>query len=173
MDEQETDIQDIMKFENDVKIRDEQRRNCDATFKKFDANGNGKLEPIEIRAALLELGLELPKSQLDEYVTNIMKIYDDNGDGFLRIHEFEKFYSTCMATEALREKYLQKIISNFSEETCMRDLAKLAFDKYDEDNSGTLDITELAEVLMHLLPLHNVCQEIIRIVQSYCLFIVK
>ena len=38
----------------------------------------------------------------------------------------------------------------------MRDLAKHAFDKYDEDKSGTLDITELAEVLLHLLPLHNV-----------------
>ena len=37
-----------MKVENEVKMRDEQRRNCEITFKKFDANGNGKLEPIGI-----------------------------------------------------------------------------------------------------------------------------
>ena len=47
------------------------------------------------------------------------------------------------------------MISGISDEEQMRSLAQHAFDKYDEDKSGTLDIMELAEVLIHLLPLQN------------------
>ena len=153
--EQETDIKDIMKVENEVKLRDEQRRNAEATFKKYDTNENGTLEPDEIKNALIDLGMNLPDSQMDEYVTNVMKIYDDNNDGFLRLYEFEKLYSTCMASEKVRERYVDKMISGISDEEQMRSLAQHAFDKYDEDKSGTLDIMELAEVLIHLLPLQN------------------
>ena len=144
-----------MKVEAEVKLRDEQRRNAEATFKKYDTNDNGTLEPDEIREALIDLGMNLPAAQMDVYVTSVMKIYDDNDDGFLRLYEFEKLYSTCMASEQVREKYVNRMITEISDEDQMRSLAQHAFDKYDEDRSGTLDIAELAEVLMQMLPLQS------------------
>ena len=153
---QETDINDIIKAESEVKLRDEQRRDTEATFKKYDTDGNGRLEPGEIARALKDLGLRLPLTQMDEYVHNVMHIYDDNNDGFLRIHEFEKLYSVCMATEAVRGRYVEKVLDIASDENQIRSLAQHAFDKFDTDNSGSLEIAELAEVLLHMLPLKHV-----------------
>ena len=44
------EVVNIMKGE-EVKLRDEQRRNAEATFKKYDADDSGTLEPNEIRDA--------------------------------------------------------------------------------------------------------------------------
>ena len=137
-------------------MRDEQRRDTEATFRKYDTDGNGRLEPSEIARALKDLGLNLPITQMDEYVRNLMHIYDDNNDGYLRMHEFEKLYTVCMATEAVRGKYVERILNIASDENQLRSLAQHAFDRFDMDKSGTLEIEELAEVLLHLLPLETV-----------------
>ncbi|PKU70866.1 Polcalcin Phl p 7 [Dendrobium catenatum] len=55
-------------------------------FKKFDANGDGKVSKSELAEALRTLG-----STSSDDVQHIMAELDTNGDGFIDFHEFASF----------------------------------------------------------------------------------
>lgn len=60
------------------------------TFRKIDANGNGKLEREELKRALRELGVstELIDINLDKFMNDT----DGDGDGTLSLEEFSNLY---------------------------------------------------------------------------------
>ena len=53
-------------------------------FVRFDANNSGKLDHRELRAALRHLGMRVDGREAAE----ILRSYDDNGDGVLSMDEF-------------------------------------------------------------------------------------
>ncbi|XVE72201.1 hypothetical protein DITRI_Ditri11bG0020100 [Diplodiscus trichospermus] len=60
----------------------------DRIFKRFDANGDGKISATELGDALKTLG-----SVTAEEVTRMMSEIDTDGDGFISYEEFTDFAS--------------------------------------------------------------------------------
>ncbi|XP_073042447.1 probable calcium-binding protein CML18 [Primulina eburnea] len=91
-------------------------------FKKFDANGDGKISLSELGAVLNGLG---SKTTEDE-VERIMSELDIDGDGFIDLNEFKAFHLVGGdSNKELRE----------------------AFDLYDQDKNGKISAKELHTVL--------------------------
>lgn len=60
----------------------------DRIFKKFDANGDGKISAAELGDALKNLG-----SVTHEDIKRMMAEIDTDGDGYISYHEFSDFAS--------------------------------------------------------------------------------
>ncbi|ONK67900.1 uncharacterized protein A4U43_C05F4960 [Asparagus officinalis] len=74
-------------------------------FNRFDANGDGKLSPSELRSLLRSISQELSPEEAEAVVEST----DLNGDGLLDINEFAKFVGDRRETEGeemeLREAF--------------------------------------------------------------------
>ncbi|KAL9268920.1 putative calcium-binding protein CML10 [Drosera capensis] len=57
-------------------------------FNFIDANGDGKISPLELRKLLLCLGHD--KSKVTEEVERMVKEADSNGDGYIDLNEYMK-----------------------------------------------------------------------------------
>mmetsp|Transcript_29922 Transcript_29922/g.100831 ORF Transcript_29922/g.100831 Transcript_29922/m.100831 type:complete len:221 (-) Transcript_29922:146-808(-) len=58
----------------------------DGMFASLDVNGDGMLQPAEIKAALAKRGVDVSGTKFDDLFT----LYDANGDGVLQLGEFAK-----------------------------------------------------------------------------------
>ncbi|TMX04672.1 hypothetical protein EJD97_005961 [Solanum chilense] len=96
-------------------------------FRKFDANGDGKISLSELGAILNALG---SKTSPDE-VKRIMLEVDTDGDGFIDLKEFAAFY--CPGEADGDNKELRE-----------------AFDLYDKDKNGKITAAELHSVMKSL-----------------------
>lgn len=97
-------------------------------FRKFDANGDGKISLTELGAILRALGSDTSESELKRVMTEI----DSDGDGFIDLKEFTEFHrgfnGGASGNQELRE----------------------AFDLYDRDKNGSISASELHAVLKSL-----------------------
>ncbi|KAJ7969259.1 Calcium binding protein [Quillaja saponaria] len=64
----------------------EEKAECERIFKRFDANGDGKISLTEFTDALNALG-----STSQEEVQRRMKEIDKDGDGFISLQELMEF----------------------------------------------------------------------------------
>mmetsp|Transcript_7043 Transcript_7043/g.7685 ORF Transcript_7043/g.7685 Transcript_7043/m.7685 type:complete len:195 (-) Transcript_7043:171-755(-) len=97
-------------------------------FVKFDADGNGCLDNMEIRNALFFLGYDLTDGELEEIISE----FDKNGNGYIEFPEFV----TIMAIRingAKKEEEYKKIFQNL-----------------DKDGNGFLSQKELTNGLKKL-----------------------
>jgi len=94
-----------------------------ATFDRLDKNDDGELDLKEL-GALLE-GIDFPFKE--EEVKKLMVVLDSNKDGIIDYGEFASWYIG-------------------SEKRIKRDILNL-FNKYDSDDSGTLEKSEVAALL--------------------------
>ncbi|CAK9172126.1 unnamed protein product [Ilex paraguariensis] len=97
-------------------------------FKKFDANGDGKISLTELGAILDALGSKTSPDELQRTMTEI----DTDGDGFIDLKEFTEFHSAGSDSDGNNKE--------------LRD----AFDLYDKDKNGFISVTELHSVLKSL-----------------------
>ncbi|OMO95657.1 Calcium-binding EF-hand [Corchorus olitorius] len=67
---------------------DAEKAEQDRIFKRFDANGDGKISAAELGEALKTLG-----SVTGEEITRMMAEIDTDGDGFISYEEFTDFAS--------------------------------------------------------------------------------
>ncbi|XP_059671135.1 calcium-binding protein CML24-like [Cornus florida] len=95
-------------------------------FKKFDANGDGRISVSELEAILKALGTETSPEELQRIMAEI----DKDGDGFIDFEEFAAFHGggNGCNTKELRD----------------------AFDMYDTDKNGVITASELHAVLKSL-----------------------
>ena len=78
-----------------------QRAECERIFKRFDANGDGKISCSELGDALKALG-----SASEDELKQRMGEIDKDGDGFISLHELFAFRS---ANPELMDKVFQKL----------------------------------------------------------------
>ena len=108
-----------------------------ATFRRFDADGSEDIDVSELRDALQHLGVSADGSQAKA----VMRRYD-GGSGALGLSEFRR-----LVTE-LRE--FQGSGTGSASPRSPEDDIKAAFRRFDDDNSGDIDVSELREALKHL-----------------------
>ncbi len=94
-------------------------------FETFDADGDGVLNPMEIRAAMTRFGFNAKK----ETVFNILSEYDEEQNGEL---SFTSFINMCAKNHNQRKEEKNHI--------------RTIFIKYDFQKRGTFDIEDLKKM---------------------------
>lgn len=92
-------------------------------FRKFDANGDGRISRPELAALFESLG----HAATDDELSRMMAEADADGDGFISLAEFAALNATAAGDDE-------------------EDL-RLAFKVFDADGSGAISAAELARVL--------------------------
>ncbi|XP_059454344.1 probable calcium-binding protein CML27 [Corylus avellana] len=115
-------------------------------FKRFDANGDGRISVSELGAVLESLGSTF--SNEDE-LRNIMNELDSDHDGFISLPEFAAFCRSGAEDGGASE-------------------LREAFGLYDQDNNGLISASELHLVLSRLGMTCSIedCHRMIRSVDS-------
>ncbi|KAJ8747716.1 hypothetical protein K2173_009751 [Erythroxylum novogranatense] len=105
-------------------------------FKKFDANGDGKISSSELGSIMSSLGHETSKEELQAMITE----FDADGDGFIDFEEFVELNTKGIdADEAIEN-------------------LKDAFSVYDIDGNGSISAEELHKVLGTLGEQHSMAE---------------
>ena len=105
-------------------------------FKFLDANGDGKISPLELSEVLLWLGQE--KSSAVSEAEDIVREVDCNGDGFIDLDEFMGVMNPDSIVEGTSS-------NNDSDDGLMD-----AFLIFDSDHNGLISAKELQRVLISL-----------------------
>uniref|UniRef100_A0ACD5XGV7 Uncharacterized protein n=1 Tax=Avena sativa TaxID=4498 RepID=A0ACD5XGV7_AVESA len=95
-------------------------------FRKFDANGDGRISRPELAALFESVG----HAATDDELSRMMAEADADGDGFISLDEFAAINATVSGDEPAVEEDLRH-----------------AFKVFDADGSGTISANELARVL--------------------------
>jgi len=88
-----------------------------AAFAAADADNSGKLDASELSSLLRKALGDLSKmgdAEWDEYVADVVKRGDKDGDGQFDQEEFLNLYSHCLANKKLLDKYEQKVSKRFN-----------------------------------------------------------
>lgn len=104
------------------------------TFSRADADDSGELTEGEVKTVLREYNLMPRDTWEQERIVAIIQSCDDNGDGEMSFPEFLQLVSK------LREEALLRMKSEI----------RRVFDKYDRDNSGSLDVKEVSAIFTDL-----------------------
>lgn len=97
-------------------------------FKKFDANGDGKISASELGSILASLG----HTATEEELQKMMKEIDSDGDGFVDFDEFVELNTKGVDSA--------EVMANLKD----------AFSVYDIDGNGSITAEELYQVLRSL-----------------------
>lgn len=103
-------------------------------FQRADVDESGELTESEVKTVLREYNL-LPRDTWEQdRILSIINSCDENGDGELQFPEF------LLLVTKLREEALLRMKSDI----------RRVFDKYDRDNSGSLDVKEVSVMFADL-----------------------
>ncbi|KAD2805645.1 hypothetical protein E3N88_39022 [Mikania micrantha] len=100
-------------------------------FRKFDANGDGKISITELGSILGALGSATPENELKDVMSEI----DTDRDGFIDLEEFIEF---------------QRRGCNAADGAAVNKELREAFDLYDLNKNGKISADELHSVLKML-----------------------
>lgn len=106
---------------------------AEQVFKKFDANGDGKISITELGSILNALGTVTPEEELKI----VMKEIDKDGDGYIDLNEFIEFQRGGCSLEGDHA---------VDDEKELRE----AFNLYDQNKNGKISANELHSVLKSL-----------------------
>ncbi|KAL3308636.1 hypothetical protein Ciccas_012827 [Cichlidogyrus casuarinus] len=116
-------------------------------WRRFDQDNNGFLEGQEVtglvRMLFERVGKQLSEQQLQESVDVILKLFDSDKDGRLRMQELSKLIK-------VKENFLKKPIFRSSKAIRYSDFERV-FLRYDIDRNGFLENDELDAFLKDLI----------------------
>ncbi|KAK3222223.1 hypothetical protein Dsin_009248 [Dipteronia sinensis] len=131
-------------------------------FKKFDANGDGKISSAELGAIMSSLGY----NATDEELQKMMREIDGDGDGFIDFQEFvelnTKGVDSNEVMENLKDAFsvydidgngsitadeLYKVFKSLGEDCTMAECRKM-ISGVDRDGNGTIDFEEFKVMMM-------------------------
>jgi len=121
---------EFLSFVKEYEVR--QRHAYAEAFTRWDIDGSGLLEPVELAALMQSFGIEPMKHVLDEVVATV----DCDGHGTLDFSEFEAVMTLIQRQEG------------FTKREC--EVFRDVFHRFDHDKSGSVDTQELAGILRWL-----------------------
>ena len=127
-------VTELREFQGDVASPRSPADDIKATFRRFDDDNSGDIDVSELRNALKHLGINADGSQ----ARAVMRRYD-GGTGSLKLPEFRR-----LVTE------LREFKGDAPSPRSPADDIKAAFRRFDDDNSGDIDVSELREALKYL-----------------------
>jgi sodium/potassium/calcium exchanger 2 len=104
-------------------------------FAELDKNNNGQIDPDELRLLLIKLGTD-EKDVTEEAIIKMVKEIDGENSGVVSKDKFTSWY--------------------MSSEQRIRAQTKALFDRFDMNNSGTIDRSEIGSLLRGL---GNICSD--------------
>lgn len=107
-------------------------------FKFIDANGDGKISPLELTEILLSLGQDQELKAAEELAEVMVKEMDCDGDGFVDLDEF----LSVMGMEK------DQVFGDSGKD--IDELIREAFLVFDDDKNGLISAKELRRVLICL-----------------------
>lgn len=107
-------------------------------FKFIDANGDGKISPLELAEILLSLGHHQELKAAEELAEVMVKEMDCDGDGFVDLDEF----LSVMGVE--KDQVFGDSVKDIDE------LIREVFQVFDADKNGLISAKELRRVLISL-----------------------
>lgn len=136
-------------------------KDLEDVFKKFDANGDGKISWLELRSILSSLGCKAT----EEEVKKMIKEADRDGDGFIDLQEFVDLNTqgidSASSLKDLRDAFeifdldrngaisseeLHIVLRNLGEHTTMED-CQLMIRGVDCDGNGQVDFEEFKTMM--------------------------
>ncbi|KAH7366383.1 hypothetical protein KP509_18G075900 [Ceratopteris richardii] len=138
------------------------RADCELeeAFRRFDADGDGKISPLELGTVLRSLGDELTEEDLILMVKEV----DRDGDGFVDLQDFISMYADHASSrqEDLREAFkvfdrnsdgkisveeLYPVLSSLGESYTMEECGRM-IQRYDSDGDGFMDFEDFCAMML-------------------------
>ena len=111
-----------------VHSRSQLAAELEKVFKKFDANGDGKISALELGSIMGSLGQVISEKELDSMIREV----DKDGDGFISLQEFIELNTKGVDSDEVMENL------------------KDAFSVFDIDGNGSITAEELQTVMKSL-----------------------
>lgn len=113
-------------------------------FRKYDSDGNGVLQRQEMLSLLMDdMALEAKKAE------NVLAEVDKDGDGNVNFEEFFQWLRDSKSLDKINESEASANRYYYTRK------AVELFKKYDKDESGTIDVDELKQLLSDLNYKHS------------------
>jgi len=117
-----------------------------ALFKQYDADSSGTLETAELKTLLDTLELPLEEEQYQKYVQAMFKSCDADGSGRIEFREFMKLFRKIFVDKVRQANHSKKMQNQFMNDALIQEQRELFF-RYDEDNSGEIELGEFRKAL--------------------------
>mmetsp|Transcript_58196 Transcript_58196/g.137194 ORF Transcript_58196/g.137194 Transcript_58196/m.137194 type:complete len:285 (+) Transcript_58196:2-856(+) len=121
--------------------------NARKAFEAADTNKSGTIDRAELDPVLQSLGLALSPAQIKDFVDHAFQTADKDGSDVLDLDEFTYLFECCLADDAVRHKYSQKIERRYRERASE---IEALFTLMDCDESGDVSCTELVDTLTYV-----------------------
>lgn len=137
------------------KVQDSQSKDLFQIFQKYDEDDSGALDKDEVMKILKDINFAPQTPEEEDLITNVLREVDADGSGELEFTEFVTFVSKVREVlQILRRNRERKLkeemdLNPDTFATFRHEILVLHenFKKFDEDDSGALDLDELKEYL--------------------------
>lgn len=129
----------------------EKTESLSSLFHLFDSDASGSIDAAEISVLLRGLGFDVPV----DFAVNLVKFYDEHGEGLLTQHEFERFvggeiqrvFSMFTQTSSITADDLMRVARKYDLDTDEKHIKEM-IDLFDSEKLGAVGKEEFEQLIL-------------------------